>query len=210
MYGGLIGGEQGVDAGKHPRKYNYWDMWKTTFCPQFSPLSFTFLLWLIITVVFAVLLGVMAMPEKQLNENLFLGPDLKTLHAWGALDPYMIRYNYQIWRLFTSLFISIGFMEYIIASGTLLVIGSIVENPKMSAYKMAIMFFASGILGNLFSICVQSEISVGPMPGIMSLTSGLISSIIVNWKALAGVGFMRVCLIFMVVLLFLLLLLLSY
>jgi hypothetical protein len=43
----------------------------------------------------------------------------------------------------------------------------------------------------------------------MALTSGLLSSIIVNWKALAGAGMVRVCLIFMTVMLFVLLLLLS-
>lgn len=208
MYGGLMGGG-GASAGKHPRKENYWDMWKTTFCPKFTPVSFTFLLWLVITAVYVASLLMVIKPERELNWNIFLGPDLRTLHAWGALDAYEIRYNYQIWRLFTSLILSIGFSSYCITSGALLVIGFIVENPKMSPYRMAIMFFGSGILGNLFSICVQNEVSVGPMTGIMSLTSALISSIIVNWKALHGAGMIRVCLIFMCVFLFVMLLLLS-
>ena len=32
MYGGLTGGGRG-DNVKPPRKENYWDMWKLTFCP---------------------------------------------------------------------------------------------------------------------------------------------------------------------------------
>jgi len=107
------------------------------------------------------------------------------------------------------MFLSVGFSVYCITSGALLVIGFIVENPKMSPYRMAIMFFGSGILGNLFSVCVQSEVSVGPMAGIMSLISGLVSSVIVNWKVLAGAGMMRICLIFMMVFLFVILLMLS-
>ena len=79
----------------------------------------------------------------------------------------------------------------------------------MSPTRMAIFYFGSGILGNLFSVCVQREVSVGPMPAIMALTSGLMSSIVVNWKALAGAGMVRICLIFMTVFLFVILLILS-
>ena len=47
--------------------------------------------------------------DKSLNQYVFLGPDLHTLHKWGALDAYEIRYNWQVWRLFTSLLLSTGF-----------------------------------------------------------------------------------------------------
>ena len=208
MFGGLMGGG-GADAGKPPREENYWDMWKTTFCPKFTPVSFTFLFWIMFTAVYVLTLCMMMSPNKELNPTQFLGPDLRTLHKWGALDAYEIRYNGQVWRLFTSLFLSVGFSVYCITSVALLVIGFIVENPKMSPYRMAIMFFGSGILGNLFSVCVQNEVSVGPMASIMSLTSGLLAGIIVNWQALAGAGMMRICLIFMSIFLFVIILLLS-
>lgn len=74
---------------------------------------------------------------------------------------------------------------------------------------MALFYFGSGILGNLFSACVQSEVSVGCLPCVMALVSGLIGMVIVNWKALAGAGYMRICLIFMSVILFVVMLLLS-
>lgn len=32
--------------------------------------------------------------DKSLNQYVFLGPDLHTLHKWGALDAYEIRYNW--------------------------------------------------------------------------------------------------------------------
>ena len=41
------------------------------------------------------------------------------------------------------------------------------------------------------------------------MTSALMASVIVNWKALAGAGCMRICLIFMTIFLFVILLLLS-
>ena len=96
-----------------------------------------------------------------------------------------------------------------ISSGALMVIGFMVENKRMSPGKMALFYFGSGILANLFSACVQSELSVGCMPAVMALVAGLISMVIVNFKALAGAGYMRICLIFMVVVLFVIMLLLS-
>lgn len=96
-----------------------------------------------------------------------------------------------------------------ISSGALLVIGFIAENQKFSKTKMALLYYGSGILGNLFSICVQNEVSVGPMTSIMALVSGLLGGVIVNWKALAGAGMFRICLMFMLVFLFVILLVLS-
>ena len=84
----------------------------------------------------------------------FLGPDLRTLHTWGALDAWKIQQNFQVWRLGTSLILSTGFTTYCISSGALLVIGFLVENPKMTVTKMAIFYLCSGILGNIFSVSV--------------------------------------------------------
>ena len=91
QYGGLMGGGGGALADKHPREESYWDMWKTTFCPQFTMVSFTFLAWVIMTAVYLFTLCMMISPSKDLNSRVFLGPDLETLHAWGALDAYEIQ-----------------------------------------------------------------------------------------------------------------------
>jgi len=207
MYGGLTG--QGGATTKPPRKENYWDMWKGTFCPQFTMLSFTFIIWVTNTLVYMATLFATVRPSRELNYYVFLGPELTTLHAWGALDAWEIRNHYEIWRLFTSLLLSTGFSSYCVSSGALMIIGFMVENPKMSPARMALLYFASGILGNQFSICVQSEPSVGCMTSVMALVGGLLSSVIVNWKALSGAGMLRICLIFMMVMLFCIILLLS-
>ena len=153
MYGGLTGG--GGNIGKTPREENYWDMWKSTFCPQFTIVSFTFMIWVLNTICYiGTLIMTWVKNDRDLNYYVFLGPDLRVLHTWGALDAYEIRYNYQIWRLFTSLLLSTGFSTYCISSGALMVLGFMVENPKMSASRMALFYFTCGILGNLFSVCV--------------------------------------------------------
>ena len=209
MYGGLTGGGRG-DNVKPPRKENYWDMWKLTFCPQFTMLSFIFLIWVVNTVMYLLtLLTTWIRKDRELNRWVFLGPDLEVLHAWGALDAYQIRYNFQIWRFFTSLLLSTGFSTYCISSGALMIVGFMVENAKVDPVRMAIFYFMTGILANLFSVCVQDQISVGCLPSVMALVSGLLASVIVNWKALRGAGMMRICLIAMSVVIFVCLLLVS-
>ena len=93
MYGQLTG-SGGNNIGKHPRQENYWDMWKSTFCPQFSYFSFTFIIFAINTLMYLLSLLMTTQGDKSLNQYVFLGPDLHTLHKWGALDAYEIRYNW--------------------------------------------------------------------------------------------------------------------
>ena len=208
LFGGLKGQGGGASAGKPPREENYFDMWKSTFCPQFTPWSFTFLIWVANTIVYIASLCVLVGPEKIVNPLVFLGPDPRTLENWGALSAYKVQQG-QVWRLFLALFMNVGFSTYMITSGALLVIGFMTENPKMSPTRMAIFYFTSGILGNLFSVCVQNELSVGNMPAVMAMVSGMLGGVVVNWKALTGAGMLRICIIFMLVFLFVILLVLS-
>lgn len=78
LFGGLAGGSGGETDRKAPRNENYWDMWKSVFCPNFTPFSFTFLIWIINTGLYGFLListGVGG--EYKLNPLVFLGPDLR-------------------------------------------------------------------------------------------------------------------------------------
>ena len=93
MFGSLTG-SGGNNIGKAPREENYFDMWKSTFCPQFSYFSFTFMIFALNTLFYVLTLLMSLGADRELNRNVFLGPDLKTLHTWGALDAYEIRYNW--------------------------------------------------------------------------------------------------------------------
>ena len=186
-------------------------MWKTTFCPQFNMLTFTFIIWVINTVVYIVTLFSTLGKDRDLNEWVFLGPALRTLHKWGALDAYEIRYNYQIWRLVTSLLLNTGFCTYVLTSIGIFVIGFMIENnPKVSPIRMGALYFGTGILGNLFCVCIQlDKVTVGNEACLMGLVSCLISGVIVNWHALKGAGYIRICLIFMMVFLFVIIMMIS-
>ena len=173
-------------------------------------ISFIFVIWVVNTVIYlATLFTTWVRRDRELNYFVFLGPDLRVLHAWGALDAYEIRYNWQIWRLMTSLLLSTGFSTYCISSGALMIIGFMVENSKIDPVRMCIFYLLTGVLGNLFSVSVQDKVSVGCLPSVMALVSGLLASVIVNWKALNGAGMMRICLIAMSVIIFVCLLLVS-
>jgi len=66
MFGGLTG-SGGNSIGKPPREESYWDMWKSTFCPKFTPWSFTFLMWVALTAVYVAMLFMTVQPRYELN-----------------------------------------------------------------------------------------------------------------------------------------------
>lgn len=47
------------------------------------------------------------------------------------------------------------------------------------------------------------------MSAIMGIVAGMLGTVIVNWKALSGAGYLRICLIFMMVMIMVILLMLS-
>lgn len=51
--------------------------------------------------------------------------------------------------------LNVGFGSYGVSSIALLVIGFMAENSKMSAVKMGVFYFLAGVIGNLFSVCVD-------------------------------------------------------
>ena len=87
MFGGLAGGTG--NQAKDPRSENFWDMWKFTFCPNFSPNSFTFYLTIVLTIMYIMeLVFTFSQSDRELNSNVFLGPDPRTLNTFGAKNPY--------------------------------------------------------------------------------------------------------------------------
>lgn len=67
---------------------------------------------------------------------------------------------------------------------------------------MAIFYFVCGGIASVFSALVSNDLSCGNFSAIMAFLSGALALVIRNWKALAGLGPMRICLIFIIVLIF--------
>ena len=182
---------------KPPREENFWDMWKFTFCSNFTPKALPAVMFYTNTFVYALTIIVSQVDNNySLNSSVFLGPDVTLLAEWGANDPYkMLRQN-QYWRLITPIFLTVGFMQFIFNSACLVLIGFILEATGMSFAQMSAIYFGSAIGGTLFGAVCSSELCVGCDVGYFGFTSALIAAVIVNWKALE---MFRLCLLLLMV-----------
>ena len=182
-------------------------MWKFAFCPTFTPYSFIFLIWVMNTIAYLVsLILTTTQSDRHMNDLVFLGPDLRTLNALGCLNPWEIHQNYQVWRLFTTLFLSVGLSNYAISSVALMIVGFMIESTRVGVVRMALFYFICGGVASIFSALVSSELSCGNFSSVMALVSGMLALVIRNWKALHGAGPMRICLIFIIVIIFIIVL----
>jgi len=98
-------------------------------------------------------------------------------------------------------------MQYIFNSACLVLIGFILEATGSGWRNMAIIYFGSSIGGTLFGAVCSSSICVGCDVGYFGFTAALLSSVIVNWKALAPLGMCRLCLLLLMVMISVLLML---
>jgi len=83
-----------------------------------------------------------------------------------------IIYNYEIWRLFTSLFLHGDIMHLFSNMLAMLIFGATVENnPQISNIKYILIYFVSGLIGNIFSLILLplNVISLGASGAIFGL-----------------------------------------
>jgi membrane associated rhomboid family serine protease len=125
------------------------------------------------------------------------------------MNPYEVRYNYQLWRPITSLFLTSGLYNYGYASAYLLIFGFMMQVTKIKFLTMLSFYLICGFVGNIFgALCnPNGSISVGSDPANFGIFSGLIATFIVNWKALDNAPQVRCPLIFVLVMITLMLLL---
>lgn len=115
----------------------------------------TYLLLGVMVIVFA-LMSVMGGTENPM-----------TLVQFGAKYNPLIRAG-QYWRLITPMFIHIGFTHILMNGITLYFIGQYVEE-LFGHWRFAIIFFVSGILGNLGSFAFTAGLSAGASTAILGL-----------------------------------------
>ena len=118
-----------------------------------------------------------------------------------------------VYRYVTPAFISTGFSQYATNCFTVMLVGFMFEASKMGIKKMLIFFLVTQIGAMVFSILCESEstgyITAGPSCFVFAQLGGLISLIVVNWQALEQAGPLRICLIFMIVFILMIMLLIS-
>jgi membrane associated rhomboid family serine protease len=160
-------------------------MLKFTCCPNFSVFSFIFYITVIDIIIYLVTVIIsMASSSYSLNSSQFLGPDIKLLKSFGAQVPSDIRYQGQVYRLILPVFLHAGFLHIFSNMVSQMILGFMLES-LLGQVRVASIYFASGIGGNIFSALCNpgKDSSVGASTALFGFVGTLIAVVVVNWKA---------------------------
>eukprot|EP01127_Copromyxa_protea_P021793 TRINITY_DN759_c0_g1_i7.p2 TRINITY_DN759_c0_g1~~TRINITY_DN759_c0_g1_i7.p2 ORF type:complete len:236 (-),score=36.37 TRINITY_DN759_c0_g1_i7:1459-2166(-) len=94
------------------------------------------------------------------STNPMLGPNSEALVTLGALSVDHVRYNFQVWRMFTCIFLHAGIIHYVMNMTVQLGFGLEFEK-KFSSWKTALVYIISGIGGSVVSLCTSNGLGVG-------------------------------------------------
>ena len=96
--------------------------------------------------------------------------NLNVLINWGAMYRYAIVNQHEYWRLFTPMFLHIGWMHFVVNMVTLYYVGSQVE-AIYGHWRYLIIYLLSGISGNILSFTFGSpeSISAGASTSLFGL-----------------------------------------
>lgn len=109
----------------------------------------------------------------------------ETLYKFGAIQGYSIYALKQYYRLFTHIFIHIGWMHFLSNSLSLYIFGSRVEK-YYGKLKFIIIYVCSGILGGIFASLSDSSLAAGASGAIFGLTGAVYGYIYLNKASMAG------------------------
>jgi len=194
----------GVGGSGDPRKETVCDMLRYTCCPQLKLKSFIAIITIVDIVMFIIVLAVGGSPHgSALTPVAFLAPNPDTLWYFGEKDPYAMRYQFQLWRFITPVFLHAGLAHILTNVFSQLIFGSMIE-AMIGFWKTAMIYFACAIGGNLFSALVSDSPSVGASTAIAGLLGVYVGYIIVSWKAMDYPGSPRwqmVCFVTLIIVL---------
>ncbi|MBQ7136387.1 MAG: rhomboid family intramembrane serine protease [Bacilli bacterium] len=94
------------------------------------------------------------------------------INEFALYGPYVIKLN-QYYRLITSAFLHANIFHLLFNCYALHIIGSQIEN-YMGRIKYLIVYFASAVVGSLFSILLTNGVSVGASGAVFGLMGSLL------------------------------------
>ena len=168
-------------ADKHPRAENYFDMWKTTFCPNFAICSFTFINVVVQIAAFLIMMVVSATDDEGLNEKMFLGLHAFTLDQFGMRMPWKIVSEGEVYRLITPLYVTHSLFSVIVNSIGQMILGFALE-PALGTARMIVFYFAVGIGANIVGAVGTDNYATGPEPMIFALLAGMLAMYLFYWE----------------------------
>jgi rhomboid protease GluP len=167
---------------KNPRDETFFDMLHYNFCPTLRFKSLTGMLTPILVGLF--ILSLILSGVNTQGEFLEVGGG--SFFQAISQNGYKIRIEHQYQRLITSMFFHLTFMHIIMNCISMLIWGSFIES-FVGTPKFAIIFFVSGLTGNLMSVVCHKGLyynSVGASGCLMGITAALVGMLILNWLAL--------------------------
>jgi len=116
------------------------------------------------------------------SQNRSIGPPSSTLLLLGAKSSYLIKREYQLWRLVVPLIMHAGFL-HIFMNLFIQVMVCMGYEKNWKWYRVLPIYLVSGIGGNLLScVALPDSISVGASGAIMGLIGAKVSNIILRWR----------------------------
>lgn len=106
--------------------------------------------------------------------------DGDTLYRFGAMQPEAFLQGHQYWRLFSSLFLHIGFMHLVVNLFGIYIFGSRLEHYT-STTQFVVIYFGAGLMGGLisFGLAVLMNDMTVLSAGASGAIYGLIGAVLV-------------------------------
>lgn len=122
----------------------------------------------------------------------------RSLYEWGGLDVIGVLWRKEYWRVAASLFLH-GSVNHLFNNMIILFfLGSIIEQ-EFGHIKYAILYFLSGISGNILSLCSSVmtgslSYSVGASGAVFGLDGALLAIVLLGDRRVVNVNLPRVLL----------------
>lgn len=143
--------------------------------PKLEFCSFVILLTFVNIALFTSCLCVGGIENTQ-----FLGVPTATLIQFGAKVPELMRYEMQLWRFITPVFLHGSFSHIMGNSITLLLLGQLVEHD-MGSWLFLFFYLLTGFGGILFSALCSDAVSVGASTALFGIIGSYAANLILNW-----------------------------
>lgn len=110
------------------------------------------------------------------------------LIRFGALMPYLVFEQGQVWRIFTSMFLHANMAHLLMNMFSLYIFGRLVER-FFNRSAFIVVFMVSGVMGGLFSLFLSGSVSVGASGMIFGMTGAVAMLSWLSRSALEGLNF---------------------
>lgn len=136
----------------------------------------------IILTISIILINLIVLIIMELNGG---SKDTGTLMKFGAINSYNIYKLNEYYRLFTHIFLHIGWMHFLSNSLSLYIFGSRVEQ-YYGKFKFILIYILSGIAGGILSSLLENSIAAGASGAIFGLMGAVYNYIVINKTNMAG------------------------